>query len=102
MLHGRSPFLPFANSKILAHFFSRCSLLRSPQYGLVPYLKEDGVTLVFGEAIGIWKDRKWERGMEVTDEMVNEVHALYIRKLKELFEKEKKGMGYGDRTLFIE
>ncbi|GMH71730.1 hypothetical protein TrRE_jg1801 [Triparma retinervis] len=78
------------------------AMIISGEYGLVPYLKEDGVTLVFGEAIGIWKDRKWERGMEVTDEMVNEVHALYIRKLKELFEKEKKGMGYGDRTLFIE
>lgn len=78
------------------------AMIISGEYGLMPYLKEDGVTLVFGEAIGIWKDRKWERGMNVTDEMVEEAHDLYIRKLKELFEKEKGGLGYGDRALVIE
>mmetsp|Transcript_2070 Transcript_2070/g.4191 ORF Transcript_2070/g.4191 Transcript_2070/m.4191 type:complete len:207 (+) Transcript_2070:13-633(+) len=74
----------------------------SGEYGMVPYLRQEGVTLVFGEAIGLWKDKKWVKGMEVTDEMVQEGHALYIAKLKELFDNEKEGMGYGDRELFIQ
>ena len=79
------------------------AMIISGEYGMMPYLREEGVTLVFGEAIGIWKGRKWERGMEVSNEMVEEVHGLYIKKLKELFNKEKGGFkGYEKRELVIE
>ena len=60
-----------------------------------------GVKLVWGAPIGLFKGIKWEEGMEVTQKMIDDGHALYVRKLKELFNKEKGALGYGDRELEV-
>lgn len=72
------------------------------QFGLLPYFPENGVRLVFGAPIGLFQGGgKWEKGAKVTDDMINVAHKLYVEKLRELFDKEKGAMGYGDRELEI-
>jgi hypothetical protein len=95
------------------------------RFGLLPYLSEQGVSLVFGDGIGLFdkdgaiyskkknseddgtdeKAKKtkvvWKKGMKITQEMIDEGHELYMRKLTELFDSEKERFGYGDRELEI-
>jgi len=71
------------------------------QFGLLPYFPDKGVRLVFGEPVQLWKEKKWEKGMIITQNMIDEGHKVYCEKLRDLFEKEKGAMGYGDRELEI-
>lgn len=41
-----------------------------------------------------------EKGV-VTQEELDEAHALFVDKLKELFDKHKGPLGYGDRELIV-
>ena len=66
--------------------------------GLLPYLEGDGVTMVFGDSIGL---ERIEQSGKVTQEEIDTGHALYVQKLRELFDKEKHALGYGDRVLEI-
>lgn len=72
--------------------------LISGQLGLLPYFPRSGITLVMGGGIGIEAPK--DRG-NVTKEELDRAHALYVRKLKELFDREKGALGYGDRELKI-
>ena len=36
------------------------------QFGLLPYFPDKGVRLVFGEPVQLWKEKKWEKGMIIT------------------------------------
>ena len=70
--------------------------------GMVPIKNgQKGVTLVFGESIGLWQGGKdpWKEGEVVTQEMIDSAHELYCMKLKELFDKNKVPLGYGGREL---
>lgn len=54
-------------------------------------------TIVFGEPITLPKTN----GGEVTEQALNSAHELFIKKLTELFDKNKKKYGCGDKELII-
>ena len=60
------------------------------QIGLLPYFPPNGVKLVWGSPIGLFKGRKWAEGEEVTQAMIDDGHALYVAKLKEVREISKE------------
>jgi len=69
-------------------------------FGLLPYLSEKGITMVFGDGIGL-KRSEDKMGSKVSNEEIDAGHTLYVKKLRELFDKEKTALGYGDRVLEI-
>lgn len=68
------------------------------QFGLLPYFPRNGVTMVLGGGIGLRAPKEREA---VSKEELDAGHALYVQKLRELFEREKEALGYGDRELVI-
>lgn len=101
-LYYHSNFLLGLRKKIQKNFGAAIPVIHG-QFGLLPYFPEKGIRLVFGEPIGLWKGKqtKWVKGMKIDQNMIDEGHAVYCEKLKELFEKEKGAMGYADRVLEI-
>jgi len=66
----------------------------------------------FGIPLGIPKPKKQHvvfgkpidvphQGDKVTNEMVNQIHSIYVEELCALFERHKHAEGYGERTLKI-
>lgn len=61
----------------------------------IPYPKK--LSVVFGRAIDVPKVDK----SEVTNELVNKYHEIFVEEMIDLFERHKLVEGYGHRTLKI-
>jgi 2-acylglycerol O-acyltransferase 2 len=73
--------------------FQICVVLSSGMWGspCCPILTP--TTIVFGEALN------FDQSDNPTAGQVDKAHAVYMEELKKLFDKHKKGLGYGDREL---
>ena len=88
-----------ANSKGFLWRLSRNYGVAMPRYqgtfGFMP--KRQAMDLVFGEP---FEPPCKEPGLP-TDEEVVAGHALYVKKLKALFDAHKEALGFGDRELVV-
>ena len=96
-LYYHSPFL-LEGRQWIAKTFGAAIPLICGSVGLLPYFPKSGVTMVFGDGVGLKPAKDPEN---VTKEELDSGHELYMTKLKELFDKEKGALGYGDRELEI-
>ena len=88
-----------ANAKGFLWTLSRKFGVAAPRYqgafGFLP--KRGAVDLVFGEPLEV----PCKTPKQPTDEELAAAHQLYCTKLKELFDKHKGALGYGDRELIM-
>ena len=92
LYHHWSYCLPFR--QWIGDRFGAAVMLLSGSFGLMPYRVP--VTGVVGPPILVKKSIE-----NPTQKQVNDLHALYVMALRDLFESQKQACGYGDAVLEI-
>jgi hypothetical protein len=85
-------------------FFARLSrttragltLFWGPYYTPVPYAPK--ITIVMGEPI---PPPSWDKEGAIPDDKIEELHAVFLKQMIELFDRYKAGAGYPDAQLEV-